>query len=93
MAPLGELLSDRLAVVVASALALVLAVSLFFIWLWPKPIAGIPHNPITSIFGDVPEITQVIKSGRSASDYYPMLVKRHGPVVQVRLIMRPLTIG
>ncbi|KAG8740104.1 hypothetical protein FRC10_004733, partial [Ceratobasidium sp. 414] len=66
----------------ATAFAILAALS--YRWLQPKPLKGFPHNPITSILGDIPEITQILKKGdKTLYDYYGILVERHGPVVQM----------
>ncbi|CEL60622.1 hypothetical protein RSOLAG1IB_03860 [Rhizoctonia solani AG-1 IB] len=66
-------------------LALVLglgALVLHFVF-WPKPLPNFPHNPITSILGDLPEILRMIKSGKTLSEYYGLLFERHGPIIQM----------
>lgn len=57
--------------------------SLVYCWLKPKPLNRFPHNPVTSILGDIPEIMRTIKSGKTINDYYALLIERHGPIVQV----------
>jgi hypothetical protein len=57
---------------------------LTYMWLLPKPIPGIPHNPVASIWGDISTITQATKNGRQTfSDYVASVVERHGPLLQV----------
>ncbi|KAH7317991.1 cytochrome P450 [Rhizoctonia solani] len=41
---------------VTVAIGSVLLIRLGYSWLWPKPIPAIPHNPITSIWGDIPAL-------------------------------------
>ncbi|KAF8694124.1 cytochrome P450, partial [Rhizoctonia solani] len=66
-------------------LALVLGLSAFALYFvfWPKPLPNFPHNPLTSILGDLPEILRMIKSGKTLSEYYGILVERHGPLIQM----------
>ncbi|KAH7339908.1 cytochrome P450 [Rhizoctonia solani] len=65
------------------ALALgISAFSLYFVF-WPKPLANFPHNPITSVLGDLPEILRLVRSGKTLSEYYELLAERHGPVIQM----------
>ena len=81
------------------ALALALGISAFIIYFvfWPKPLPSFPHNPVSSILGDLPEILRLVKSGKTLSEYYELLVERHGPIIQVRemysLEARALTLG
>lgn len=71
---------------VFGATALAIAASAIYRWLHPKPLEGFPHNPVTSILGDIPEITRILKNGnKTLYDYYEILVERHGPVTQVRM--------
>jgi hypothetical protein len=68
---------------VAGALLAVLA-RLAYLWLLPKPLPNVPHNPITNIWGDIPDITYYMKGGkRTFGDYVADVVKKHGPLSQV----------
>ncbi|QRV81352.1 cytochrome P450 family protein [Ceratobasidium sp. AG-Ba] len=50
----------------------------------PRPLRDFPHNPITNILGDIPELVRLIKNEHiCVLDYLELLVKRHGPVVQM----------
>ncbi|KAJ1303773.1 hypothetical protein OPQ81_008196 [Rhizoctonia solani] len=64
------ILTNLLGAVIGSA---VLA-RIVYSWLIPKPIPGIPHNPITSIWGDIPAI---VKHGGLSQ----MLVGRQAMVI------------
>ncbi|KEP48387.1 cytochrome P450 family protein [Rhizoctonia solani 123E] len=66
-------------------LALTLGIGAFILYFvfWPKPLLNFPHNPITSVLGDLPEILRVVRSGKTLSEYYALLVERHGPVIQM----------
>ncbi|QRV94360.1 cytochrome P450 family protein [Ceratobasidium sp. AG-Ba] len=67
----------------AGALVVVAVFWTIYRWLKPKPIPGFPHNPITSIFGDIPELVRLMKDEQlSLVDYVTLLVERHGPAVQ-----------
>ncbi|QRV79719.1 cytochrome P450 family protein [Ceratobasidium sp. AG-Ba] len=69
--------------VTVSALA---ALSYIYWSLRPKPIKGIPHNPIKSILGDIPEIRRFVAEKHCrAFDYFAFLTERHGPITQVFL--------
>ena len=70
------------------ALALALGIGAFILYFvfWPKPLSNFPHNPITSVLGDLPEILRMVRSGKTLSEYYGLLVERHGPVIQVRWV-------
>jgi hypothetical protein len=68
----------------AGTLAAASALSLAYWWLQPKPLDGFPHNPISGILGDIPELARLIKEEEiTVLDYFEILVERHGPVVQV----------
>ncbi|KAH7334114.1 hypothetical protein B0J17DRAFT_124574 [Rhizoctonia solani] len=75
--------------ITTNALALVIGCSLLaplvYSWMIPKPIPGVPHNPITSIWGDVPAIIQATKEGKHYVDYVDDMVKRHGQISQLLL--------
>ncbi|CAE6530843.1 unnamed protein product [Rhizoctonia solani] len=75
-------LSTAIAVVVGSALLLRLSYSC----LLPKPVPSIPHNPVTSLLGDIPAISQAVKDGNGLfSDFVARTVRVHGPVCQILL--------
>jgi hypothetical protein len=67
---------------------LFLATFLFYRWLLPKPIPGIPYNPnaTKSIFGDVIPMLEHLKTSEELQSW---LVKQHqnlnSPIVQVFL--------
>lgn len=76
--------SFRLAAGTTASLAV--AVPLLYYWLLPKPLPGIPHNPITSLLGDIPDIIQVLKHNEQGIvDYFSNHAKKHGPISQVDL--------
>ncbi|CUA76947.1 Cytochrome P450 4V2 [Rhizoctonia solani] len=69
---------------VAGAVGVVLLIRLGYSWLWPKPIPTIPHNPITSIWGDIPAIAKANKKDKvSFVEFLGDMVKTHGPISQV----------
>ncbi|CAE6530834.1 unnamed protein product [Rhizoctonia solani] len=65
------------------ALALGIGAFVLYFMFWPKPLANFPHNPIISVLGDLPEILRLVRSGKTLSEYYELLVERHGPVIQM----------
>jgi hypothetical protein len=82
MTGLCELVSGR-QMLTAGILVVTASIYPVYIWLKPKPLVGFPHNPISSILGDIPEIARVIEGGGTLSEYYMLLMERHGPIVQV----------
>ncbi|KAG8700977.1 hypothetical protein FRC11_012524, partial [Ceratobasidium sp. 423] len=75
------ILTNTLAVVVGSAVV----TRIVYSWLTPKPIPNIPHNPITSIWGDIPAIVKASKEGgKHFVDYVDDMVKMHGQISQFR---------
>ncbi|GAB1524644.1 hypothetical protein RhiTH_007798 [Rhizoctonia solani] len=81
-------MSDMSPFIVAATLA-ALALLIHFVhsWLLPKPISGIPHNSIASIWGDIPSITKAIKDNKKTfSDYVADVVAEHGPILQITSI-------
>ncbi|CAE6380490.1 unnamed protein product [Rhizoctonia solani] len=72
----------------ANTIAVVIGPSLLiwlgYRWLWPKPIPAIPHNPITSLWGDIPAIVKAAKEDKvSLVEFLSNMGKRHGPICQV----------
>ncbi|KAG8681422.1 hypothetical protein FRC08_015652 [Ceratobasidium sp. 394] len=60
--------------------------SLVYWWLRPKPFSDIPHNPVNSVLGDIPELKRFIEGGNKRPlDYFAHLAERHGPITQVCL--------
>ncbi|KAF8597491.1 cytochrome P450 [Ceratobasidium sp. AG-I] len=57
---------------------------LFYTSLLPKPIPGVPHNPITGIWGDIPQITRATKE-KTFCEHLADEVNKHGPIFQVLL--------
>ncbi|KAG8746636.1 hypothetical protein FRC10_004239 [Ceratobasidium sp. 414] len=59
------------------------ALLLVYWWLRPKPLRDIPHNPINSILGDIPELKRFMKEKNARPpDYFAHLAERHGPITQ-----------
>ncbi|KAG9128592.1 hypothetical protein FRC07_000025 [Ceratobasidium sp. 392] len=78
-------LSDHLSLLVAT-LPLAILLGLIYFWLLPKPLPHVPHNPITSIWGDVPTLSRFIEgSGKIVADYFANMADIHGPIFQVLL--------
>lgn len=66
--------------------ALFCAAFLFYRWLIPKPIPGIPYNEeaTKSIFGDIPSLVRHTKSSKIIVDWMSSHSERHNsPIVQV----------
>ncbi|KAG9101805.1 hypothetical protein FRC06_002590 [Ceratobasidium sp. 370] len=77
----------------AASLLLVVLARLAYLWLLPKPIPHIPHNPITSIWGDVPDIMRFTEDGkRTFADYIAEFVDKHGPLCQVMVGRNPMVL-
>ncbi|KDN35291.1 hypothetical protein RSAG8_11726, partial [Rhizoctonia solani AG-8 WAC10335] len=69
---------------VAGVIGIVLLVRLGYSCLWPKPIPTIPHNPITSIWGDIPAIAKADKEDKvSFVEFLGDMARIHGPISQV----------
>ncbi|CAE6448817.1 unnamed protein product [Rhizoctonia solani] len=59
---------------------------LSYLWLLPKPIPQIPHNPVTSIWGDLPAFAHDEKNGyKLFSSIVEDMVRLHGPISQILL--------
>jgi hypothetical protein len=61
------------------------AIFLFYRWLLPKPIPGIPYNAnaTKSIFGDIPEMIEHLKTHKTLADWILSHNTRHNsPIVQ-----------
>jgi hypothetical protein len=64
---------------------LFVAALLFYRWLLPKPIPGIPHNPeaTKSIFGDIPSMLEHLKSHETIGDWMMDInVRLNSPITQ-----------
>ncbi|KAJ1304877.1 hypothetical protein OPQ81_006011 [Rhizoctonia solani] len=87
-------MSSAIYSVVAVALVVsVLLVYFAYSWLSPKPIPGIPHNPISSVWGDIPAITEATKGGRKTfSDYVAGVVAEHGLLLQILIGRNPIVV-
>lgn len=77
---------------ILATLCLVLA-RLLYLWLLPKPLLGIPHNPVASIWGDIPAITEATKDGKKTfADYVRGIVNVHGPILQILIGRHPIVV-
>ncbi|KAH8704501.1 cytochrome P450 [Phaeosphaeriaceae sp. PMI808] len=59
---------------------------LFYRWLLPKPIPGIPYNAeaTKSIFGDLPSVTKHLETSQASTDWLMSHNTRHNsPIVQI----------
>lgn len=66
--------------------SLFIAAFLFYRWLLPKPIPGIPYNEeaTKSIFGDIPSMLEHLKTHKTMSDWMLAFHTRHqSPIVQM----------
>jgi hypothetical protein len=71
---------------VAISGAFFLAAFLFYRWLLPKPIPGIPYNPAATktIFGDIPSMLEHLKTHKTLGDWIVGHNIRHqSPIVQM----------
>ncbi|KAF8598831.1 cytochrome P450 [Ceratobasidium sp. AG-I] len=57
---------------------------LFYTSLLPKPIPGVPHNPVTTIWGDIPHIKRETE-GRSFGEHLTDEINKHGPIFEMFL--------
>ncbi|KAG8768912.1 hypothetical protein FRC12_005279, partial [Ceratobasidium sp. 428] len=74
------------------SLSLVVLTYFAYLWLKPKPIPNIPHNPITSIWGDILDIVRFTKDGKVFSDYVQDFVQQHGPLCQIMIGRTPMVL-
>ena len=78
--------SRNFQLVAGATASLAIAVPLLYYLLLPKPLPGIPHNPVTGLLGDLPELAQTLKDNeRSVVDYFNNHINKHGPISQVRI--------
>ncbi|CAE6509741.1 unnamed protein product [Rhizoctonia solani] len=64
-----------------------------YLWILPRPLPDIPHNPITSLLGDVPAIAQYEKDGKGVfTDFIAHLTAIHGPILQILLPRRRIVV-
>ncbi|CAE6432354.1 unnamed protein product [Rhizoctonia solani] len=87
-------MSDAIYPAFAAILVLsVLLIRLVYSWLWPSPIPDIPHNPITSVWGDIPAITAATKDGgKTFSGYVADVVAEHGSLMQILIGRNPIVV-
>ncbi|KAG9085492.1 hypothetical protein FS749_004380, partial [Ceratobasidium sp. UAMH 11750] len=56
---------------------------LTYLWILPKPLPGVPHDPITSILGNVPDLVRFMEGGKkNNADYFNSITSKHGPISQ-----------
>ncbi|CAE6509727.1 unnamed protein product [Rhizoctonia solani] len=88
-----EMSGTAYSIVAAVLTALVLFVRFAYRWLSPKPIPGIPHDPITSIWGDIPAIAEATSDGWTTfSDYVAKVVAKHGSLLQILIGRNPIVV-
>ncbi|QRV94346.1 cytochrome P450 family protein [Ceratobasidium sp. AG-Ba] len=57
-----------------------------YLWVLPKPIPGIPHDPVTSILGHIPDIVRFSKNGeKDISKWFNSMSTKYGALSQVLL--------
>ena len=78
----SRLFNTQLAAVAMAAVAAFSFLRLVYRSLLPKPIPGVPHNPISSIRGDIPQI-MMATAEKSFSEYLIDEINKHGPMFQV----------
>ncbi|QRW08559.1 cytochrome P450 family protein [Ceratobasidium sp. AG-Ba] len=88
-----EILDFSILRALAVGLLLVLLVRLVYARLLPKPIPNVPHNPITSVWGDIPDITQFTAGGKKTfGEYVADFVGKHGPISQILVGNHPIVV-
>lgn len=76
--------SSNLQLATGATALLAISAPLVYYWLLPKPLPGIPHNPITGLLGDIPDVARVLKTNEQGIiDYFISHVEKHGPISQV----------
>ncbi len=78
---MGTLLSSGPPSLVISSCVLFLGAYLFYRWLLPKPIKGIPYNAeaTKSIFGDIPDMLNHLKYSKTVTDWMEKQVTTTAP--------------
>ncbi|KAG8941527.1 hypothetical protein FRC03_004378, partial [Tulasnella sp. 419] len=69
-------------ILVASSLVLATTVLYIRHKLSPKPIPGVPHRPIKSILGDIPELADMAKNNIPALHFFEKYARELGPIYQ-----------
>ncbi|KAF8597485.1 cytochrome P450 [Ceratobasidium sp. AG-I] len=88
---LDELSNTQLGAVAVFTITAVPLLRLFYTSLLPNPISGVPHNPITSIWGDVPQIKKARKE-KSFSEHLADEISKHGPIFQILVGRRKVVV-
>ncbi|KAG8693183.1 hypothetical protein FRC08_009275, partial [Ceratobasidium sp. 394] len=71
-------------VLLAASLSSAIVTYLVYLWLLPKPLLHVPHNPVTSIWGDISELDSFMEGGkRNIADYFTSFATKFGPLSQV----------
>ncbi|KAG8934296.1 hypothetical protein FRC02_010250 [Tulasnella sp. 418] len=81
---------ENVAVIFASLGALLLLVRYH---LYPKPLPGIPHPPFTTIWGNIPELGEAIKTHQALSGpFFERYARELGPIYQTMIGPNPMVI-
>jgi hypothetical protein len=57
---------------------------------WPKPIPGVPHNPVTSFWGDMLVMGQVEKeTAATVQKFFEPNARKLGAIYQVWIALQP----
>ncbi|KAG9093414.1 hypothetical protein FS749_014421, partial [Ceratobasidium sp. UAMH 11750] len=66
-----------------AGLSFVTIARLIYLWILPKPLLGVPHDPITSILGNIPDLVRFMDGGKkNNADYFNSITSKHGPISQ-----------
>ncbi|KAG9120942.1 hypothetical protein FRC07_003311 [Ceratobasidium sp. 392] len=69
-----------------TGLSLAVVARLGYLWILPKPLPGIPHDPITSILGNIPDLVRFMEGGKkNNADWFNSITDKYGPLSQVLL--------
>ncbi|KZM18545.1 uncharacterized protein EKO05_0002400 [Ascochyta rabiei] len=83
---MDALLSSQLPALVIGSVVLFLGAYLFYLWLLPKPIPGIPYNAkaTRSLFGDIPDMLDHLDRNKTLPDWMEAQNARYNsPIVQL----------
>ncbi|KAG8767496.1 hypothetical protein FRC12_006218 [Ceratobasidium sp. 428] len=78
---------------VAVGLSLAVIARLAYSQLLPKPDPHLPHNPVTNLLGDVPELFRFIDGGKkNFADFIESMCAKHGPIYQLMFVRSQLVV-
>ncbi|KAG8768913.1 hypothetical protein FRC12_005280 [Ceratobasidium sp. 428] len=69
-----------------AGLSLATIARLGYLWMLPKPLPGIPHDPMSGIMGNLPDLVRYMKDDeKNKLDYFHSMIDKHGPLSQILL--------